>query len=141
MNITKSELAAVGIVLLTFFVSAYFYPQIPEKMATHWNIKGQVNGYMSKSTGLFMIPGTLTAIVAFLVVIPQVISVSANIEGFRKFYSGFAILFSIFLLAVQYQIILWNLGIEINPLVVILAMSPVFIVWIAVWFYLAYRRR
>ncbi len=141
MNISKNELAAVGIVLLTFFVSAYFYPQIPEKMATHWNTKGQVDGYMSKSIGLFMIPVILTVIVAFLVVIPRVVSVAANVEGFRKFYGGFAVLFSIFLLAIQYQIILWNLGIEINPLVVILAMAPAFVVWIVVWFCLAYRRR
>lgn len=34
--------------LLTFIISLYFYTQMPEKIASHWNVKGEVNGYMSK---------------------------------------------------------------------------------------------
>ena len=44
----KSEIIIVVIVLISFAVGIYFYPQMPEQMASHWNARGQVNGYMSK---------------------------------------------------------------------------------------------
>jgi membrane protein implicated in regulation of membrane protease activity len=64
-----------------------------------------------------------------------------NIEGFRRFYGGLLIVFSIIMLAVQYQIILWNLGIKTNPnMVVVIAVSAV-IVWMFVWYYRARRKK
>jgi len=141
LNLTKSELAAVGLALVAFCVSAYFYPQMPERIACHWDLKGQVNGYMAKSPGLFLMPGILAAFVVLLIVIPRVVTVAANIEGFRKFYGGLVILLSVFMLMAQYQMILWNLGIQINPLVVILGMVIPFIIWMGAWLYRAYCNR
>jgi uncharacterized membrane protein len=120
MNITKTELACIGIFILLCVVSIYFYPQMPQQMACHWNSHGQVDGYMSKSVNMLICPVILAASILTLIIIPRIVSVSVNIEGFRKFYGGFVLLFSIFLLLVQYQMILWNIGIEINPLWVIL---------------------
>jgi uncharacterized membrane protein len=34
-----------------FGFSAYFYPKLPEQVASHWNTRGQVDGYMSKNVG------------------------------------------------------------------------------------------
>jgi len=48
LNMRKSEITILGIILLSFIIGIYFYPQIPEKMASHWNAQGQVDGYMSK---------------------------------------------------------------------------------------------
>jgi len=56
MNMGKGEITIFGIILLSLTLSVYFYPQMPEKMASHWNTKGQVDGYMSKFWGLFLIP-------------------------------------------------------------------------------------
>ena len=44
----KSEILALGIILLSFLVGIYFYPKMPEKMAIHWNLKGEVNRYIPK---------------------------------------------------------------------------------------------
>jgi len=49
MNIRKSEIIILGIILLSFTIGIYFYPQMPEKMASHWNAKGQVDGYCQNS--------------------------------------------------------------------------------------------
>ncbi len=115
MNITKSEIAIVGIVLVAFIISIFFYPQMPEKMATHWNAQGHVDGFMSKSWGLFLMPLVLTGIALLFAVIPRIDPLKANIEKFRKYYDGFVIPFLIFMLAIHYQLILWNLGIKISP--------------------------
>ncbi len=111
----KTTIIISGILLLSFIIGLYFYPQIPAKMASHWNTKGQVDGYMSKFWGTFLIPFILTVSVLFFVAIPRIDPLKANIEKFRKYYDGFIIIFLIFMLSVHLQVILWNIGIRISP--------------------------
>jgi len=111
----KSEITILGIILLSFIIGIYFYPQMPEKMASHWNAQGRVDGYMSKFWGLFLIPFVLVGLTLLFLAIPKIDPLKANIEKFRKYYDGFIILFFIFMLSIHFQVILWNLGIKINP--------------------------
>ncbi|MHC1757281.1 MAG: DUF1648 domain-containing protein [Methanosarcina sp.] len=37
----KVTLAVIGLVFLSFILSIYFYPQVPEQMATHWKLSGR----------------------------------------------------------------------------------------------------
>jgi uncharacterized membrane protein len=115
----KSEIIIIGIILLSFVVGIYFYPQMPEKMASHWNAQGEVDGYMSKFWGLFLMPLTLVGLTLLFFAIPRIDPLKVNIEKFRKYYDGFIILFSIFILAAHFQIILWNVGIKISPNVIL----------------------
>ena len=132
-------MSAIGVLLVVFGVSAYFYPQMPERIVTQWDFRGQPSSYMPKPVGMFGTPVIFAVLVIALIVIPRTASVSVNIEGFRRFYGGLLIVFSIVMLAVQYQIILWNLGIKTNPNVVGIISAVAIITWIAVWFYRARR--
>lgn len=118
MKMRKSEIIILGIILLSLIISIYFYPQMPEKMASHWNAQGQVDGYMSKFWGLFLTPFMLAGLALLFIAIPRIDPLKANIEKFRKFYDIFIILFFVFLLSTHLQIILWNIGIEISPNVI-----------------------
>ncbi|MGC8932793.1 MAG: SdpI family protein [Candidatus Methanodesulfokora sp.] len=110
-----SEIIILGIILLSFVVSIYFYPQMPEEMASHWNAQGQVDGYLSKFWGLFLMPFFLVGLALLFTAIPKIDPLKANIEKFRQYYDGFVILFFIFLLSIHFQVILWNIGIKITP--------------------------
>jgi uncharacterized membrane protein len=114
----KSKIVILGIVLLSFILSAYFYPQMPEQVASHWNAQGQVDGYMSKFWGLFFMPFVLIGLALLFLAIPRIDPLKANIEAFRKHYDGFVILFLVFMLAIHFQVILWNIGLQISPNVV-----------------------
>ena len=105
--------------MLSFIVSIYSYPQMPEKVASHWNAQGQVNGYMPKFWGLFLAPFILVGLALLFAAIPRIDPLKENIQKFRKYYDGFIILFFIFMLSIHFQIILWNLGIRISPNVII----------------------
>jgi hypothetical protein len=70
---TKTELGAISIVLVAFGLSVYYYPQMPERMACHWDLHGQVNGYMPKPMGMLIMPGVLLAIVASFIILPRVV--------------------------------------------------------------------
>lgn len=115
MNMRKSEIAILGIILLPFIAGIYFYPQMPEKMASHWNAQGQVDGYMPKFWGLFLMPFILVGLALLFVAISRIDPLKANIEKFRKYYDGFIILFLIFMVSLYAQVILWNIGIKISP--------------------------
>lgn len=119
MNIRKIEIILLGIILFSCVVGIYFHPQMPEKMASHWNAQGQVDGYMSKFWGLFLMPFVLVVLALLFTVIPRIDPLKANIEKFRKYYDGFIILFFMFMLSIYFQVILWNLGIEISPNVIL----------------------
>ncbi|MBS7655035.1 SdpI family protein [Candidatus Bathyarchaeota archaeon] len=111
----KSEAVILGIIIFSFIVSVYFYPNMPEKIVSHWNIQGQPDGYMMKFWGLFLTPIILIGLALLFIAIPRIDPLKANIEKFKRYYNGFIILFFLFLLSIHLQIILWNIGFEVNP--------------------------
>lgn len=119
VNIRKSEIVILGIILLPFLVTLYFYPQMPERMASHWNAQGEVDGYMSKFWVLFLMPFVLLGLGLLFIAIPRIDPLKSNIEKFRKYYDGFIILFFVFMLSIHFNIILWNIGIKISPNVIL----------------------
>ncbi len=114
----KSEILILLLILFSFISSIHFYPLMPDKIASHWNVKGEIDGYMSKFWGLFLIPLILSGIGLLFILIPRMDPLKANIEKFRKHYNVFIFLFLIFMLSIQFHLILWNLGIKISPNVI-----------------------
>ncbi|MDU5119702.1 MAG: DUF1648 domain-containing protein, partial [Clostridium botulinum] len=45
-------LIPIVIILITIFINIKIYPSLPNKVATHWDFKGNINGYQNKSTFL-----------------------------------------------------------------------------------------
>lgn len=115
----KVTAAITGLVLLSFILSIYFYPQVPDQMATHWDSQGEVNGYMSKFWGSFFMPLLITGLVILFLVIPKIDPRKENIEMFRKHYEGFRLILILFLVMVHLHILLWNTGTQISPNAVI----------------------
>lgn len=103
------------LVLLSFLISLYFYPMMPEKMASHWDEQGRVNGYMNRTPALLLLPCLLTFLAILLLLIPRIDPLRENIAKFEKYYYNFILLLFLFMLMVHIQMILWNLGIKISP--------------------------
>ncbi|RME29645.1 SdpI family protein [Candidatus Parcubacteria bacterium] len=123
----KSEIILLAIVIISFIVGIYFYPQMPQKMTSHWNAQGQVDGYMQKFWGLFLIPFILVGLVLLFIAIPKIDPLKTKIEKFRKYYDGFIILFFVLMLFIYSWTILWNLGIKIGPNVIFpIGFGPLF---------------
>lgn len=116
MKIKKSEITVFGIALLFFVVGVCLYPQMPEKMAFHWNVRGEVDGYISKFWGVFLTSFIFVGLALLFFAIPRIDPLKANIEKFKKYYDGFIVLFSIFWLSFYLQVVLWNIGIKISPM-------------------------
>jgi len=110
----KNEIIALGVTLLSFVIGIYLYPQMPERMASHWNARGQVDGYIPKFWGLFLIPLTSVGLLLLFIIIPKIDPLKHNIEKFRKYYDIFVLLSIIFLLYIHLLTILWNMGVRFN---------------------------
>lgn len=110
----KSEITVLSIILISFIIGIYLYSKMPERMASHWNIQGEVDGYITKFWGLFLIPFVSFVLYLFFVLIPRIDPLKNNIEKFRKYFDTFIVLLMSFLLYLYLLTIFWNLGFRFN---------------------------
>ena len=110
----KSEIIIFIIILMSFALGICLYPQMPEKMASHWNIQGKVDGYLSKFWGLFLMPFISLVLCLLFLLIPKIDPLKANIEKFRKYFDIFIILIILFLFYIYLLTIFWNFGLRFN---------------------------
>jgi len=110
----KSNLIILGIILLSFVIAIYLYPQMPEKVASHWNARGQVDSYMSKFWGLFLMPLILAGLFPLFLLIPKIDPLKENIKKFRKYYDGFILVMVLFFFYIYLLTVLWNLDARFN---------------------------
>lgn len=106
----KTKLATLAIVVFSFTVGAYVYPQMPDMMASHWNYRGEVDGYMPRIWGLFFLPALSVFFVALFFLIPKIDPLRANVEKFRKDFDVFVLMFEIFFFYLYLLTIFWSLG-------------------------------
>lgn len=104
----------IGLILISFVIGIFYYPQLPEKIASHWNAQGKVNGYMSKFWGLFLMPFISIGLLLLFVLIPRIDPLKENIKIFRKYYDSFVIIMMLFLFYLYLLTILWSLGRRFN---------------------------
>jgi len=107
--------AIIAGLIITFTLTIAMYPTVPDRVVSHWNAAGQADGYLSKFWGLLLIPLIMTACVALFAVLPRIDPYKKNYEKFRDWYEGFILLFVLFMLAIQVQIILWSTGYQVSP--------------------------
>ncbi|MEI6627582.1 MAG: SdpI family protein [bacterium] len=110
MNLSKSEIIGLALVALSFVIAIYFYPLMPQLMASHWDINGAVNGYMSKFWGLFLMPMVTLIMWLLFLFVPRIDPKKANIAKFRKQFDEFVIVIFLFLLYVYALTLAWNLN-------------------------------
>ncbi len=101
----------VLIVVVAFFViGAYLYPQMPSQMASHWNAGDEVDGYMPKLWGLFLMPLAGFGLFLLFFTIPKIDPLRRNIEKFRGHYDAFVVVIIMFLFYIHSLTILWSIG-------------------------------
>ncbi len=114
MKTKITNLIFLMLIVAAFVVGIILYPRLPNVIASHWNAAGQVNGYMGKFWGVFLMPVILLVMFVLYLIIPRVDPLKANIDSFRKHYNLFWVLFPVFLLYVYALQLGWNLGLRFN---------------------------
>lgn len=123
MKLRKNEILSFLLVLVTFLVTVLIYPSLPEKIASHWGFNNEVNGYMGKFWGVFLVPTIMLGCFILFIIIPRIDPKKQNIQKFEKYFDLFILSFMLFFAYIFALTIFWNLGYRF---VLIQFMAPAF---------------
>lgn len=110
MSTRTTTIVTIFLIASAVAFSATVYGKLPDQMASHWNTANQVDGYISRFWGAFLMPVVAVGMLLMFLVIPQIDPLKANIAKFRKYFNAFILLMVVFLVYLHILTILWNLG-------------------------------
>ena len=110
MNTKLTTIIVLSLIAIATIAGLLLWNQLPEQMASHWNVNDEVDGYMSKFWGVFLMPLSTLGLFGLFMIIPNIDPNKANIEGFRETFNLFIIFFVGFMLYIHALTIAWSLG-------------------------------
>jgi uncharacterized membrane protein len=110
MSTRMTLLITLSLIIIGLAFGIAVYGQLPEQMASHWDINDQVNGHTSRFWGAFLMPIISAGILGLLLAIPAIDPLKANIAKFREAFNAFIALMILFLLYLHFLTLAWNLG-------------------------------
>lgn len=129
---TKTSLTISFIlVIIAALVGLALYSQLPDPMPSHWNAAGQVDDYMPKFWGIFLLPLMTLGLTLLLAFVPTIDPLKVNIAQFRGLYNTFIIGFVAYMLYVYALTIFAALGYQFNMTVMMLPMMGVLFIGIS----------
>lgn len=114
--------------------SALIYARLPESVPTHWNERGEVNGYSSRDTAVFMLPLIMIGTSLLLIFLPRIDPRRRNILQFETTYNLFILVILSFMLFMHVVTLLAGLGVKIDILNLMLPAFAVLEVFMALLF-------
>ena len=73
------------LIAITVAVTAWLYGSLPEQIPTHWNIRGEIDGYGGKWT-LFIFPVMMFGMLALFYFLPALSPKQFEVTSFRSTY-------------------------------------------------------
>jgi uncharacterized membrane protein len=111
---TKTALILAAVVFLG--VAAYtasVYSQLPERMPTHWNIRGEVDGWMTRPWGAGFGVGFAALFTVLLVALPWLSPRNFTVDNFREAFNY--IMFGTVLFMGYLQVVILQAGLHPDP--------------------------
>jgi uncharacterized membrane protein len=91
-------------------VGLLLWNRLPDQMASHWNLNDQIDGYMPKFWGVFLLPLITLGMFVLFLVIPAIDPLKANIAQFRSAFNLFIVLMIGFMVYLYGLTLAWSLG-------------------------------
>ncbi|CAG0985407.1 Immunity protein SdpI [Anaerolineales bacterium] len=110
MTTKATTIIALVLIGLAVLAGALLWNQLPDQMASHWNANDEVNGYMPKFWGAFLMPLITLGMLVLFLVLPNIDPLKANIAQFRESFNLFILLIVAFMLYVHGLTLAWSLG-------------------------------
>jgi uncharacterized membrane protein len=101
MTTARSRLAAIALIACAFLLSALLYPQLPARMATHWDAQGHVNGHSPRAVGALIMPCMMALIALAMQLAPYISPKGFRVDGFARPLGTIVLLILSFLLVMH----------------------------------------
>lgn len=118
------------LVLFSFVLGIWAYPQLPAMVAGHWNAAGVVDGYLPKFWGVFFLPVILLGLWALFTLLPNIDPLKENVVAFRKDYNIVVLMILLVLVSLFKFTLLWNLGYHFPITLIVLGLLNVLFIGI-----------
>nr|WP_272904721.1 SdpI family protein [Halobacterium sp. TGN-42-S1] len=103
------------LVAVAVLASALAAPELPARMATHWNAAGDVDGTMPTWLGLSLTPAVAALTVGFFHVLPR-LDPRNDYDDFRDAYDALALATVGFVVYAHGFVLVVNLGVDVAPM-------------------------
>jgi len=122
MNTRQSSGIGLALVAASVAASALAYPEMPARMATHWNAAGEADGQMPRLLALAALPALSAGLLALFALVPRIDPLGENVAAFREQYDAFVVSVVGLLTYVHLLVLAWNAGFRFE---MIQALAPV----------------
>lgn len=110
----KYYLIGILLTVAVLVATVVAYPHLPSTVATHWNLRNQVDGYSAKWTLFLMGPGLMAGIMVLWRFLPWLSPKNFEVDSFRSTYFQI-MLIVVSLLAYFNAAVLWaGVGYSLN---------------------------
>ncbi len=117
----------VVFVIAALVFSAVVYDRLPERIATHFNVQGEADGWSSRLFGAFGMPVCAAIAVGLCNILPSVLPRRENLLRFEDTYWFMANLIVAFLCAMNVMVLGYALGWPVSaPTFVLLGLGAMF---------------
>src|SRR3990172_9478163 len=110
MSTRTTIIFSLILIVLAVLAGILLWDKLPDQMASHWNENDQVDGYMSKFWGMFMMPLVTLGMLGLFLIVPSIDPLKANIAQFRGTFNAFIALIIAFMLYIHGLTLAWSLG-------------------------------
>jgi len=110
MSTRTTTIIVLILIIAAILAGLLLWNRLPDQMASHWNVNDQVDGYMSRVWGVFMVPLVTLGMFLLFLVIPSIDPLKANIAQFREAFNLFIVLMVAFMLYIHALTLAWSLG-------------------------------
>ena len=110
MKLHRGEIFGLVLVLAAFVVTGALYSRLPERIPSHWNIRGEVDSYTAKPFGPFVLPAVMAVLALILLALPAVSPRGFRFERFRGIWGILQAAVLALLLYVHAMILLSAIG-------------------------------
>ncbi|MEW5939376.1 MAG: SdpI family protein [Chloroflexota bacterium] len=114
MSARTTLLVSVTLILAMTLIGLLLWNRLPDPMPSHWNAAGEVDDYMPKFWGAFLLPVVTAALIPLFLVIPHIDPLKANIAKFRGVFNWFIVVFAAYMFFVYGLTLAASLGYQFN---------------------------
>jgi len=110
----KLNLITLLLIILSFLIGIFSYQSLPDKIASHWDSQGNVNGYIQKFWGIFLLPIISISLFLLFYFLPKIDPLKENYKKFKSYYDSFILIIILFMFYIYILTLIWNFGIQFN---------------------------
>lgn len=108
--------------------SAVLYPRMPDRIPTHWNWKGEIDGWGDKHWAAWMLPGGMLLMLLVFQALPWLSPRQFAIDSFRKVYDFLIVLLMLLFGSLHVLFLLPAVGVQPPVDTVVMILMSIFFV-------------